>query len=497
MKLDLVLSMSTLFEQLAQIKPKITSEQVAVFRSCLAAISQRVETEPISIALSLQEWGQWLEDEGYGRDEFTAILQQICEAELGEFAATTLLAFAQSMATANDGIPCVLEHVQTDYPGLEQRMAALEALAHVDEDCIGQMAGGMSKTGRIIAGTVGGSLLVGVGILAHQYWKGNRERAGSEIEERAGSEIEERLDTQYKPVGIKDGVITRGEGYEDMLLNDAVREEQRAETDLRNYRRFVDRQAEMIRYDDNIGSTFHKIDDFKNALDDRSVKYDLKAYGEAEFTRLSDSAVKDLKELIAKKLTQDLFGFGDELTARENKFFSSAKRNDRGTVNLDELIRQAGFDSYAKDRFIFEKIAPLLTMNDKEFSEFRAQNPYLAKESVEDIGNIGEIKTEQSMDRLASALIETEIRGAVTEAENVAGRKLRDLTDNYIESEVGKVERKAENEVEIKLRDSVANYIEPELIQVEEKAETEVERSVTKAVEKSEALEEDVLDDLL
>ena len=469
--------MSTFFEELAEIKSNITSEQVAEFRSCLASISQRVETEPNSLTFSLQEWGQWLEDEGYGRDEFTAILQQICVAELGEVDATTLWTYAQSMVTANDGIPCVLQHVQTDYPGLEQPLATLETLARADEDLIGHTAGGMNKTGRIITGAIGGVALFAGGLyLGHKIIKSTKEQAES----------------KPKPTGIENGVIKRGEGYEDMLRNDAVRKEQRAEEDLRDYERFADRQAEMIRHDVNIGSKFRKIEDFKQVLNDRSAKFDLKGYGEAEFSRISDSTLEKLNKNIAEQLSNDR-GFGEKLTDRENQLFASAKRNARGSVNVDELLRQAEFNNYAKDRIIFEKIAPLLDMNDGEFSEFKAEHPWSAKDSVEDMANFGENKIEQSLDSLASGLIDTEIRGGAKAAENAAEKKVREVTTNYIESDVVKAEKKAASKVERRVRDS----IEPRLTKVEERAENEVEKSVTKAIDESESVEENFLDELL
>jgi hypothetical protein len=468
--------MSTLFEQLAEIKPNITSEQVAEFRSCLATISQRVETEPNSLTFSLQEWGQWLEDEGYGWDEFTAILQQICVAELGEVDATTMWTYAQSMVTANDGIPCVLEHVQTDYPGLEQRIAALETLARADEHLIGHTAGGMSKTGRIITGAITGT--IGGTALAYGLY-------------RLFKPTEEQAESRLKPTGIENGVIKRGEGYEEMLRNDAVRKEQRAEEDLRDYERFADRQAEMIRHDVNIGAKFRKIEDFKQVLKDRSAKFDLKGYGEAEFSRISDSTLEKLNENIAEKLSNDR-GFGEKLTDRENQLFASAKRNARGSVNVDELLRQAEFDNYAKDRIIFEKIAPLLEMNDVEFSEFKAEYPWLAKDSVEDIANFGENKIEQSLDSLASGLIDTEIRGGAKAAENAAEKKVREGITNYIESDVVKAEEKAASKVERRVRDS----IEPRLTKVEERADSEVEKIYTKAIGKSESVEENFVDDL-
>jgi hypothetical protein len=52
-------------------------------------ISKHINTNPESLALSLEDWGKWIDDGGYGREDFAAILLQIVEAQLGVSAAST------------------------------------------------------------------------------------------------------------------------------------------------------------------------------------------------------------------------------------------------------------------------------------------------------------------------------------------------------------------------------------------------------------------------
>jgi hypothetical protein len=99
-------------------------------------IAQHNETDPKCIGFSLQDWEQWLENGGYGLNNFVAMLKQVCNAALGDAAVATLWDYAQSIATAPEGIPRLIEYVQTTYPGLEQRMTTLEALALEEEQRI-------------------------------------------------------------------------------------------------------------------------------------------------------------------------------------------------------------------------------------------------------------------------------------------------------------------------------------------------------------------------
>ena len=46
------------------------------------------------------------------------MLKQVCNAALGDAAVATLWDYAQSIATAPEGIPRLIEYVQTTYPGL-------------------------------------------------------------------------------------------------------------------------------------------------------------------------------------------------------------------------------------------------------------------------------------------------------------------------------------------------------------------------------------------
>lgn len=183
--------MSTLYEQLASIDPGIASKHCADFRTCLVAIAQRIQTEPECSMLSLNDWLQWLDDEGYEREGFAAILQQICEQELGDQACTDLWSHGRSIAAAADGIPNLITHVHSVHPGLEQRMTELEALALEEDIQIQHTAGGMTKAGKIAlysAVAVVGTAGIGVGIAKY------RRRTAQRLERQIEVRYQELLD---------------------------------------------------------------------------------------------------------------------------------------------------------------------------------------------------------------------------------------------------------------------------------------------------------------
>ena len=56
--------MNTLLQQLAEIDPGVSAGQAAEFRPVSLAIAQRLHGDPTSLPLSLNDWWQWLDDEG-------------------------------------------------------------------------------------------------------------------------------------------------------------------------------------------------------------------------------------------------------------------------------------------------------------------------------------------------------------------------------------------------------------------------------------------------
>lgn len=116
-------------EELTQVDPTLKNEACTVFRESLLAIVQHLEREPSCQAWSLDTWGTWLEDGGFDRERFGAILRRLCQAILAESEAAELLHQSQTLATAEEGIPILVEIVTRNHPALAEQMERLEALA--------------------------------------------------------------------------------------------------------------------------------------------------------------------------------------------------------------------------------------------------------------------------------------------------------------------------------------------------------------------------------
>lgn len=199
--------MSILLEQLASIDPGIDSVHCAGFRTCLVAIAQRIQTEPACSMLSLNDWLQWLDDEGYEREGFAAILQQICEHELGDQASTDLWSHGRAIAASADGISNLITHVHSVHPGLEQRMTELEALALEEESQIQHTAGGITRAGKIALYSAAGAVVVvggiGIGVGVKKYLRRRAQRLEHQVlegiqdrEERVTEHLVNEADTQ-------------------------------------------------------------------------------------------------------------------------------------------------------------------------------------------------------------------------------------------------------------------------------------------------------------
>ena len=173
-------------ETLQLIDPAIASEAAAEFRTALVAILQQLEQDDTAANRSLQGWWTWLDEEGYDRDGFGLILNQVCEAKLGEQGGTELRAFLQANAAEPEGLPKLIDHVQSEVPDLAQTIESLEALAVEEEQQLVATAGGMSK-GATIGVAVGGTVAVaGIGILVGiAVHRRNKTRAANVARERA------------------------------------------------------------------------------------------------------------------------------------------------------------------------------------------------------------------------------------------------------------------------------------------------------------------------
>ena len=178
--------MASLLETLQLIHPAIASEAAAEFRTALVAILQQLEQDDTAANRSLQGWWTWLDEEGYDRDGFGLILNQVCEAKLGEQGGTELRAFLQASAAEPEGLPRLIDHVQSEVPDLAQTIESLEALAVEEEQQLVATAGGMSK-GATIGVAVGGTVAVlGIsGLVGYAVHRRNKTRAANAVQERA------------------------------------------------------------------------------------------------------------------------------------------------------------------------------------------------------------------------------------------------------------------------------------------------------------------------
>ena len=319
--------MTTLFEQLVQINSDITEVQAAEFRSCLITVSKHINTEPESLALSLQDWGRWLDDGGYGSENFAAILQQITEAELGVPAASTLWTYAQSIGAAAEGIPSLIEHVQADYPALEQRITSLEALALDDQGLIEQTAGGMSKTGQIVTGSVVGTVVtLGTGYAIHRALQTRRARTAKEnadaIEFQAEKDAKEATENHIEKM-VK------------MLGETQVKE----------------------------GGEFDK-KIMEGTYRDRSKVFDVKGYADQELAGLADNEAFKLKSELADNIA----------TKFKRSDLEEKLAKDTGNItDLDKwkkIMEKPEFDDYFKDQFHLQKVKEVLSMSEDRFVKF-------------------------------------------------------------------------------------------------------------------------------
>ena len=119
------------------------------------------------------------------------ILNQVCEAKLGEQGGTELRAFLQASAAEPEGLPKLIDHVQSEVPDLAQTIESLEALAVEEEQQLVATAGGMSK-GAKIGLIAAGSYLGALGISSLAAYAIHR-RTGSglanSVQERAEREL--------------------------------------------------------------------------------------------------------------------------------------------------------------------------------------------------------------------------------------------------------------------------------------------------------------------
>jgi len=141
--------MNSLLQQLADIDPAISAGQAAEFRTASLAITQRLQGDPTSLPLSLNDWWQWLDDEGYDRDTLALILSQMSTARIGAAAQRQLLSHLEQIGTEPEGLAKLFDHVQTLHPLLANDYASLETMTLAEQQQLEATAGGMSTKATI------------------------------------------------------------------------------------------------------------------------------------------------------------------------------------------------------------------------------------------------------------------------------------------------------------------------------------------------------------
>ena len=182
--------MPSLLESLQLINPAVAAGAAAEFRSALVAILQQLDQDEAAVNRSLQGWWQWLDEEGYDQEGFGLILNQVCEAKLGEQGDAELRAFLQASAAEPEGLPKLIDHVQSEVPDLAQSIESLEALAVEEEQQLFATAGGMSKAATIGLAAGGTVAVLGIsGLVGYALHRRNTTRAANAAQERAEREL--------------------------------------------------------------------------------------------------------------------------------------------------------------------------------------------------------------------------------------------------------------------------------------------------------------------
>ena len=220
--------MPALLETLQLSHPSIASEAAAEFRTALVAILQQLEQDETAADRSLQGWWTWLDEEGYDRDGFGLILNQVGEAKLGQQGQAELLSLLQANAAEPGGVPRLIDHVQSEHPALAKEIESLETLAVTEEQQLHARAGG-SSAGRdtgiavgVIGGTIATVVVVYKGKQAYNWlvskWKNRGQGAVEHDIDRDEVKGTERLDREAGDLGR----LARGE--EGPLLERAMQD---------------------------------------------------------------------------------------------------------------------------------------------------------------------------------------------------------------------------------------------------------------------------------
>jgi len=173
--------MASVFDSVQAVDPAIQMQAVADFRSTIAAIATELHSDTGAEHRSLQQWWQWLDDEGYDRDGLIHIIRQFCRRRLGDDGLAALSAFSTSIQDDADGIVALLDRLHDQHADVSEELQDLEAACQAELADLYQTAGGMSKGGKWGIGV--SATVVSVGIIAGVVWYRSK-KAGEAVTER-------------------------------------------------------------------------------------------------------------------------------------------------------------------------------------------------------------------------------------------------------------------------------------------------------------------------
>ena len=163
--------MSSVLDLLQAAVPGIQPQAAADFRSTLVAIAKELHSASGAEHRSLQQWWQWLDEEGYDRDGLVQILRQFCRARIGEEGLAVLSESCASIQEHPDGMHLLLDWLEARHADLNQELQELDAACLAEQAELEQTAGGMSKGWKIGLSSTGGVLVLAVGLYGVYKWK--------------------------------------------------------------------------------------------------------------------------------------------------------------------------------------------------------------------------------------------------------------------------------------------------------------------------------------
>jgi len=469
--------MNSLLQQLADIDPGISAGQAAEFRTVSLAIAQRLQGEPTSLPLSLNDWWQWLDDEGYDRDIFGPILGRICSARMDDSAYHGLLGFLQANADLTEGIPTLHQYVHALHPELEQQLDNLLAVAHEEETQMNNVAGGASKKEKIWIPIVAIGTPLTIGLIIWGVKRKGSERVKDAVEYSPIGKSEKLLENDI----IKSSLVSNVEGKAKAEAEQAVNHKiEKTEDMLHRCLQRYDRDGRMIAKEDINADTFTKKDADKlaNFYSEKSNLFNFDSFAKKRvninFELSVRSALRDLLleaesdhplheyEAYLYQSAKDKVKEGEKVTVDMLLKYNEAEKygNERAIndcISRDVLYLNTGNHEFDHKRLIefFEENEDFLTENGKIFLKEDA-----IPKQVEKIS-----ERELVIDQILANLVADLKNKATVAADNeleVLNNELKLKAESDIRSEKDNVTnsfhaeaRKGEVDVEVKVENTM------------------------------------------